>query len=67
VLGTCSGAGCANETSQPALSLFDIPSSLAPGKGDHLVELHSPLGTAATMAENLLLEYSEGMDAANVG
>jgi 4-phytase/acid phosphatase len=43
------------------MSLFDIPSSIATGKGDHLVDLKSPLGTAATMAENLLLEYTEGM------
>ena len=43
------------------LSLFDSPSSLAPGKGDHLADLRSPLGTAATMTENLLLEYTEGM------
>ena len=47
--------------------IFDIPSSIAPGKGDHLVELRSPLGVASSMAENLLLEYTEGMDAANVG
>ena len=46
-------------------SLFDIPSSIAPGKGDHLVDMRSPLGTAATMTENLLLEYAEGMP--NVG
>lgn len=45
----------------PKMSLFDIPSSIAPGKGDHLVDLKGPLSTAATMAENLLLEYSEGM------
>ena len=45
----------------PKMSLFDIPSSIAPGKGDHLVDLKSPLGTAATMTENLLLEYTEGM------
>lgn len=51
-----SGAGA-----PPKMSLFDIPSSIAPGKGDHLVDLRSPLGTAATMAENLLLEYTEGM------
>lgn len=43
------------------LSLFDIPSSLAAGTGDHLADLRSPLGTAATMTENLLLEYAEGM------
>ena len=48
-------------------SLFDLPASIAPGNGDHLVELRSPLGTAATMTENLLLEYTEGMDAAQVG
>lgn len=48
-------------------SLYDIASSISPGKGDHLVELRSPLGTAATMAENLLLEYTEGFDAAQVG
>ena len=48
-------------------SLFDIASSIAPGKGDHLVDLRTPLGTAATMAENFLLEYADGMDAAQVG
>jgi len=65
VLRGCNpGANCAGA---PPQSLFDILSSLAPGKGDHLVELHSPLGLASTMAEDLLLEYTEGMDAAKVG
>jgi 4-phytase/acid phosphatase len=48
-------------------SLFDIPSSIVTGKGDHLATLQSPLGLASSMTENLLLEYVEGMDAANVG
>jgi 4-phytase/acid phosphatase len=65
LLGCNSGANCA---SNPAtLSLFDIPSSISPGIGDHLVELRTPLGTASTMAENLLLEYTDGMDSAKVG
>jgi len=59
------GAECAGTTA--AQSLFEIPSSIAPGQGDHLVELRTPLSTASTMAENLLLEYTEGMDSANVG
>ena len=59
------GAECAGTTA--AQSLFDISSSIAPGQGDHLVELRTPLSTASTMAENLLLEYTEGMDSANVG
>jgi 4-phytase/acid phosphatase len=65
VLRGCNGANCAG--APETQSLFDIPSSLAPGTDDHLVELHSPLGIASTMAENLLLEYTEGMDAAKVG
>ena len=47
--------------SHPSKSLFDIPSALSVGKGDHLVDLRSPLSVAATISENLLLEYTEGM------
>jgi len=63
--GCNSKAGC--ESKPAPQSLFDIPSSIAPGKGDHLVDLRTPLGVASTMAENMLLEYTEGMDAAKVG
>lgn len=63
LLGCNPGSGCGGARS----SLFDIPASIGPGKGDHLVELHCPLGTAATMAENLLLEYTEGLAADQVG
>jgi 4-phytase/acid phosphatase len=61
--------GCKPGVVCPAakVSLFDIPSSLAPGKGDRLPELRTPLGTAATMAEDLLLEYAEGLDKSQVG
>jgi 4-phytase/acid phosphatase len=48
-------------------SLFEIPASIAPGMSDHMVELRTPIGVAATIAENLLLEYTEGMESANVG
>jgi len=60
-------ATCASNGTAAPQSIFDIQSSIAPGKGDHLVELHTPLSMASTMAENLLLEYTEGIDAANVG
>src|SRR6201996_2526917 len=59
--------GCASIASVQTRSLFNIPASIALGKGDHAVELSSPLGLASTMTENFLLEYAEGMDAANVG
>ncbi|MGB6692364.1 MAG: histidine-type phosphatase [Terracidiphilus sp.] len=71
VLSGCNGQtsckidGPVNEG--PRKSLFAVPSIIEAGKGSHLVELRGPLSTAATMAEDLLLEYTEGMDAAQVG
>lgn len=65
VLRACSpGSDCNKAGVQ---SLFDIPASIAPGKTDHLVDLQTPLGLASTMSENLMLEYTEGMDTAKVG
>jgi 4-phytase/acid phosphatase len=48
-------------------NLLSVPASIAPGSGDHLTELKGPLSTAATFAENLQLEYLEGMPDAQVG
>ena len=44
-----------------------MPAKLAPGKDDRLAELRGPLNTASTLTENILLEYTEGMDASSVG
>jgi 4-phytase/acid phosphatase len=62
-------ARCGAKSEAPAkrTSLFDIPATLTAGNGDHLAELKGPLATASTLSENLLLEYTEGMDAASVG
>lgn len=62
MLTPCQTAGAAHPK-----SLFDIDSSIGPGSGNHLVELRTPLGMASTMTENMLLEYTEGMDKAQVG
>ena len=59
--------GCTNTISTQTHSLFNIPALIAPGKGDHAVELSSPLTVASTMTENFLLEYTEGMNAADIG
>ena len=48
-------------------SLLSVEASLTQGSGDHAVELKGPLTTAATFAENLQLEYLEGMPADAVG
>jgi len=65
--GDGSGQDCRQLKSLKVQSLFDVPTSIAPGSGDHAVELSTPLNLASTMAENLLLEYTEGMDTCNVG
>jgi len=64
ILSTC---GTATITPHPRLSLIEIPASLTLGKNDQLAELHGPLNTSSTLVENLLLEYTEGMDISNVG
>jgi 4-phytase/acid phosphatase len=64
ILATC---GTAPSTETKRTSLFDIPASLSEGTGDHLAEMKGPINTASTLSENLLLEYTEGMDSANVG
>ncbi len=50
-----------------ATLLLDIPASLDGGKSDHLAELKGPLNTASTITENLLLEYTNGLPADQVG
>ncbi len=64
ILETC---GTASPDKPPRTSLFDVPPSLTTGSGDHLADLKGPLYTASTLSENLLLEYTEGMEDSNVG
>ena len=65
--GSSTEPACHADKAHSPLSLFDLPSSLSAGRSDHLVELHTPLSLSSTLTENLMLEYAEGMDAANVG
>jgi len=71
ILGHCGNdVASADKQQAPAAnrqSILDIPARLAPASQDHLGELRGPLSTASTLTENLLLEYTEGMDATNVG
>ena len=64
ILATC---GPADSLQKKRISLFDIPATLSQGSGGHVTELRSPLNTASTLAEILLLEYTEGMDTPKVG
>jgi 4-phytase/acid phosphatase len=61
------GCGSVPSTNPSRTSLFDIPARLAPGAGDRPAELRGPLATASTLAEILLLEYTQGMSGTNLG
>jgi 4-phytase/acid phosphatase len=64
LLATCGSPAAATPQ---RTSLFDIPATLSQRGGDHLVDLKGPLYSASTLAENLLLEYTEGMEKTKVG
>jgi 4-phytase/acid phosphatase len=62
-------AGCGHAPANPGkrTSLFDIPATLTANKGRSRAELRGPLDIASSLSENLLLEYTDGMPAADVG
>jgi 4-phytase/acid phosphatase len=64
VLAGCSHAPAMNPK---RASIFDVPASLSAGNADRPASLRGPLPTGANIAENLLLEYTEGMSDADTG
>lgn len=67
VLGCGAATPCTGKDTEAPHSLFEIPARIGLGKGDHPFDLSTPLSLASTITENLLLEYIEGKDSANVG
>jgi 4-phytase / acid phosphatase len=63
ILATCGTA----EPGHTRKSVFDVPATLAPGRSGRGMELRGPVNTAASLSENFLLEYTEGMPAHDVG
>lgn len=55
------GCGAGPAAAQKRTSLFDIPSNDPVANGEHAGALRGPLTVASTLAENLLLEYTEGL------
>lgn len=61
------GCGHARNANPARASIFSMTAGLAPGSGAGSAVLHGPVPTASYLVENLLLEYTEGMSAANTG
>jgi 4-phytase / acid phosphatase len=55
------GCGAGRDAEQKRTSLFAIPTSDPAAKGERAGALRGPLTVASTLAENLLLEYTEGL------
>jgi len=49
------------------IRLLSLPMGVKPGEGNDLIGTTGPLDHAKTFIENLMLEYAEGMPAADVG
>ncbi len=61
------GCGHVHNGNPSRASIFSIPASVGPGNDDRPAALRGPMPTAASFAEDLLLEYTEGMSDADTG
>lgn len=61
------GCGHAEATNRKRTSIFDVPAAQTQGAGDHAAGLRGPLTVASSLAEDLLLEYAQGMKGAELG
>ena len=61
-------SGCGHSPSNPhRTSIFDVPAGPKAGSGDSTFEARGPVFSSSTLAENLLLEYTQGMSDADTG
>ncbi len=61
------GCGHVRPANKNRVSILDVPASLTPGSGTYPVDLRGPVSTASAIVENMLLEYTNGMSAADTG
>jgi 4-phytase / acid phosphatase len=66
VLFGCQPEACDLASTTGKKWLKDQTASIAPSHGDGLISIKSPLHTASTFAENIFLEYVEGMPMSDV-
>jgi len=67
VLWGCDPKNACTPVHTPALSLFSAPATPARGKEDQIVESQDSLALSSSFAEDILLEYTDGMPMDQVG
>lgn len=60
-------APCPAESKPGKQSLLSLPSAIGPADSDHLTDLRGPVRTGSTLAEDFLLEYTNGMTGKDLG
>jgi 4-phytase/acid phosphatase len=55
------------DSNSPKLKFLTQPQTVSVGKSDHLADIIGPLATSSSLSENLLLEYADGMQGADLG
>jgi 4-phytase/acid phosphatase len=48
-------------------ALLDLPTVVAPGAGENMVSVRSPLATAGSITDSFMLEYANGLPMSEVG
>lgn len=67
VLLACEPKIACTSARTPAKPLLGVATAPVRGKGDHIVDLEGPLPQGSSFAEDLLLEYADGMPMDQVG
>lgn len=61
VLDGCRAGTICSSKKQPQIRLMDIPDSIKSARSHDVVSIKGPVFTAASLAEDLLLEYTQGL------
>jgi 4-phytase/acid phosphatase len=67
LIGCIPAATCGAGTKLPAQPLLGPPIAVVPGNAGGLADVTGPLNIGATLAESLLLEYTNGMRGSDLG
>jgi 4-phytase/acid phosphatase len=67
LLGCAATAKTCAPQNVPSMMLSTSAPGVVRGQGDHFADLQGPLPVASSLAEDLLLEYTDGMPMADVG
>lgn len=67
MLGCRPGVNCSDKDLDSKQCLLTMPTTVGPAQGDKPADMKGPLNFASTLAEDFLLEYTNGMEGKDLG